>query len=80
MHDNPLNERDLEELMRFQINKTLVDKGKKEVIFMHCLPASKGLEVTGEMFKDKRSVVFEEAENRMHLQKAILRWCLKKTG
>ena len=77
MHDQPLSEKDLEELMRYQINKTLVDTGKKEVLFMHCLPASKGLEVTDEMFKDERSVVFEEAENRMHLQKSILRWCLK---
>ena len=78
MHDQSLSEKDLEELMRYQVNKTLVDKGKKEVLFMHCLPAAKGLEVTDEMFNDKRSVVFEEAENRMHLQKAILRWCLKK--
>ena len=78
MHDEFLDEKDLEELMRYQINKSLVDKGKEEVLFMHCLPAAKGLEVTDEMFKDKRSVVFEEAENRMHLQKSILRWCLKK--
>ena len=78
MHDQMLGEQDLEELMRYQINKSLLDLGKQEVILMHCLPAAKGLEVTEEIFADKRSVVFEEAENRMHLQKAILRWCLKK--
>ena len=43
---------------------------------MHCLPADKGQEVSQDIFEDKRCVTLQEAENRMHVQKSILRWCL----
>jgi ornithine carbamoyltransferase len=62
-----------EKLLRpYQINKALLSKAKKDCIFMHCLPAHRGAEVTEEVIDGKRSVVFDQAENRLHAQKAIL--------
>lgn len=63
----------IEILKPFQINKELMEKtGKESTIFMHCLPAVKGNEVTEEVFESKQSVVFDEAENRMHTIKAVM--------
>jgi ornithine carbamoyltransferase len=60
-------------LRPYQVNQELMDKtGKKETIFMHCLPAVKGNEVTEDVFESKASVVFDEAENRMHTIKAVM--------
>lgn len=56
----------------FQVNSTLMDKATKNAVFMHCLPAHRGEEVSEELLESKRSVVFDEAENRLHIQKAIL--------
>ena len=63
-----------EEMLRpYQVNKELMAKtGKPETIFMHCLPAIKGKEVTEEVFESAQSVVFDEAENRMHTIKAVM--------
>ena len=62
------------ELLRpYQVNKELMDKtGKDSTIFMHCLPAVKGYEVTEDIFESDKSVVFDEAENRMHTIKAVM--------
>ena len=63
-------------LKRYQVNGALLQKAKPDTIFMHCLPAHRGEEVTGEVIDGPQSVVFDEAENRLHAQKGILAWCL----
>ena len=56
----------------YQVNDKLAEKANKDYIFLHCLPAHRGLEVSAEVIDGSHSVVFDEAENRMHAQKAIL--------
>jgi ornithine carbamoyltransferase len=63
-------------LQPYQVNARLMEKAKPEAIFMHCLPAHRGEEVTDEVIDGPQSVVFDEAENRLHAQKGILAWCL----
>ncbi|MBV9955474.1 MAG: ornithine carbamoyltransferase [Pseudolabrys sp.] len=63
-------------LKRYQVNGRLMAKAKPDAIFMHCLPAHRGQEVTDEVIDGPQSVVFDEAENRLHAQKGILAWCL----
>ncbi len=60
----------------YQVNKKLMSLAKPDAIFMHCLPAHRGEEVTDDVMDGERSVVFDEAENRVHAQKAILLHCL----
>lgn len=60
----------------FQVNAGLMAKADKDALFMHCLPAHRGEEVTDEVIDGKQSVVFDEAENRLHAQKSVLAWCL----
>ena len=62
----------LKELMPYQVNGELMTNAKKDAIFMHCLPANVGKEVTEEVFEGPSSVVWDQAENRLHVQKAIL--------
>ena len=62
----------------FQVNKKLLDAAGPDVLFLHCLPARRGLEVTDEVMDDSRSAVFEQAENRMHLAKGLLVWLLEQ--
>jgi ornithine carbamoyltransferase len=63
-------------LKPYQVNATLMKRAHEEAIFMHCLPAHRGEEVTDEVIDGPQSAVFDEAENRLHIQKAILHWCL----
>jgi ornithine carbamoyltransferase len=63
-------------LKRYQVNARLMAKAKPDALFMHCLPAHRGEEVTDEVMDGPQSVVFDEAENRLHAQKGILAWCL----
>ncbi len=63
-------------LKPYQANERLLAKASKDAIFMHCLPAHRGEEVTDEVLDGPHSVVFDEAENRLHAQKAVLVWAL----
>ena len=60
----------------YQVNENLLDQANKDVLFMHCLPAHRGEEVSQTLLDDKRSVVFHEAGNRLHSQKALLEFLL----
>jgi ornithine carbamoyltransferase len=63
-------------LARYRVDERLMDAAGKKAIFMHCLPAHRGEEVTDGVFDGPQSVVFDEAENRMHSQKSVLVWAL----
>jgi len=63
-------------LKPYQVNERLLRAAAPDAIFMHCLPAHRGEEVTDEVIDGPQSVVFDEAENRLHAQKGILAWCL----
>ncbi|HRQ28143.1 MAG TPA: ornithine carbamoyltransferase, partial [Hyphomicrobium sp.] len=63
-------------LKPYVVDDALMAKAAKGAIFMHCLPAYRGNEVTESVLEGPQSVVFDEAENRLHAQKAILAWCL----
>lgn len=63
-----------EAFVGFQINKTLLEKAHPDAIVMHCLPAHRGEEISADVLDGPRSVVFDQAENRLHVQKALLMW------
>ncbi len=63
-------------LAPYQVNARLMAEADSQALFMHCLPAHRGEEVTDEVIDGPQSVVFDEAENRLHAQKGILAWCL----
>ena len=75
MGDNDEKKR-TEALRPFQVNGRVMAQAAKDAIFMHCLPAHRGDEVTAEVIDGPQSAVWDEAENRLHVQKAILAWCL----
>jgi len=64
-------------LKPYQVNKKIMQVANKDSIFMHCLPASRGEEVTNDVMDGKKSAVWLEALNRIHAQKSIIEWCLK---
>jgi ornithine carbamoyltransferase len=63
-------------LRPYQVDDALMAQAKPDALFMHCLPAHRNEEVTSSVMDGPNSVVFDEAENRLHAQKAIMRWCL----
>lgn len=64
-------------LKPYQVSSEVMALADKEAIFLHCLPAHRGEEVTSDVFDGLQSMVFDEAENRLHAQKGILTWCLQ---
>ncbi len=66
-----------EKFRDYQINGRLLSCSKKDVIVLHCLPAHRGEEITDEVMDGPRSVVFDQAENRLHAQKALLEVLMK---
>ena len=77
MHDSQTaRERRHNQLRPYQVNDALMVMAKPDALFMHCLPAHRNEEVTSSVMDGPHSVVFDEAENRLHAQKAIMRWCL----
>ena len=75
MGDTDHDER-LDALEPYQVDRQLMALAAEQAVFLHCLPAHRGEEVTDEVIDGPQSVVFDEAENRLHAQKAILAWCL----
>ncbi|HEY1614026.1 MAG TPA: ornithine carbamoyltransferase [Rhizomicrobium sp.] len=73
--EDAVNRRNL--LKHYQVNETLMARAAPDAIFLHCLPAHRGEEVTDGVIDGPQSAVFDEAENRLHAQKAILTWCLE---
>ena len=77
MHDaQSAKERRHNMLRPYQVNAELMSHAKPDALFMHCLPAHREEEATSEVMDGPNSVIFDEAENRLHAQKAIMRWCL----
>ena len=70
----------IDKFMPFQVNKALMALAKPNAIFMHCMPIHRNEEVTDEVLATPASVIYDEAENRLHAQKAILAWCLENAG
>ena len=64
-----------QDLVAYQVNEDVMKQAAGDAIFMHCLPAKRGLEVSAAVIDGPQSAVFDEAENRLHAQKAILAWC-----
>jgi ornithine carbamoyltransferase len=78
MGDNDTRKR-AEALRPFQVDERVMSQAAKGAIFMHCLPAHRGDEVTAKVIDGPQSAVWDEAENRLHVQKAILSWCLSQS-
>ncbi|MGO4851545.1 ornithine carbamoyltransferase [Phaeovulum sp. W22_SRMD_FR3] len=77
MHDpESAKERRHNQLRGYQVNEALMAQANKDALFMHCLPAHRNDEVTSAVMDGPNSVIFDEAENRLHAQKAVMRWCL----
>ncbi len=70
------SEKRLEDLSAYQVNDKLMNAAAKNSIFLHCLPAHRGEEVSASVIDGPKSVVIQEAENRLHAQKSIIKWCL----
>ena len=77
MHDSQSTKERRHNMLRgYQVNEDLMAYAKPDALFMHCLPAHREEEATSAVMDGPHSVIFDEAENRLHAQKAIMRWCL----
>ena len=71
-----VNEKIIKNFSPYTVNQEMMRIFGDECIFMHCLPANRGQEVTPEVIDGPQSVVWDEAQNRLHIQKEIIKWCL----
>ena len=78
LYDKKNKKKKLKDFKNFQVNSNLMKFAKKNSIFLHCLPASRGEEVSAEVLDGKQSKVWQQALNRLHVQKSILLYCLDK--
>ena len=78
IYDKKNKKKKIKNFKNFQVNSKLMNYAKKNAIFLHCLPASRGQEVSAEVFDGKQSKVWQQALNRLHVQKSILLYCLEK--
>lgn len=76
--DEALKKEKLKILMPYQINAELMSLADPNAIFTHCLPAYRGYEATADVIDGKQSIIFDEAENRLHAQKAVMLWCMQR--
>jgi ornithine carbamoyltransferase len=77
MHDSQsARERRHAMLQPYRVNRKLMAQANDDALFMHCLPAHRGEEVTNNVMDGPQSVIFDEAENRLHAQKAVMAWCV----
>ncbi|NCN83924.1 MAG: ornithine carbamoyltransferase [Sphingomonadales bacterium] len=67
-------------MMPYQVNDVLMEQAKPDALFLHCLPAHRGEEVMPSVIDGPQSVIWDEAENRIHAQKSVLRWCFGQIG
>ena len=74
MGDTDHDER-LDALEAYQVDERLMEFARPDAVFLHCLPAHRGEEVTDEVIDGPKSLIWDEAENRLHAQKSILAWC-----
>lgn len=70
----------LEAFYRYQVTRQVVENAKKDVLFSHCMPIYRDKEVTSEVLEMPNAICYDEAENRLHIQKAILAWALETSG
>jgi ornithine carbamoyltransferase len=77
MGQKHLAEEKASKLKKFQVNEALLEEAGPEAIVMHCLPAERGKEITDKVMDGPQSVVFDQAENRLHIQKAIMAFLLQ---
>ena len=75
MGDSDADKR-LKDLAPYEVTQALMERAQNDALFLHCLPAHRGEEVAASVIDGPQSVVFDEAENRLHAQKAVLTWCL----
>lgn len=72
--------KDIEVFWPYQVNADLMKAAKPHAVFMHCMPIHQGEEVTEDVLRSPACIIYDEAENRLHAQKAILAWCLEDAG
>ncbi len=78
MGEEEIREMKMREFEGFQVNRNLMRHAAKDAVVMHCLPAHRGEEITDDVIEGKRSIVFDQAENRLHIQKAIILYLLEQ--